>query len=259
MPIKIGGDPEFFLKDKHGNLISAIGVLKGSKHRPQQTKHGAIHRDNVLAEVNFNPAETADEFVQNIRDVLSDLDELINPHGLVYVVESSHVMPDEQLHHWEAGVFGCEGDFDAWGVDTIMGDIAGQAGNLRTAGGHVHLGLDNGADPMAVARACDVVLGLWSVQYDQDSRRRSIYGQAGKHRIKPYGVEYRTLSNFWLRDEQLMRDVFDQALHAAENSGGILNAVETIGSDTKYLIKSAINNSDVNMANELYHSIMKEA
>jgi hypothetical protein len=52
--------------------------------------------------------------------------------------------------------------------------------------------------------ALDAFVGLPSVAWDQQQGRREHYGLAGLYRKKTYGddiggVEYRTLSNFWLK------------------------------------------------------------
>jgi hypothetical protein len=54
----------------------------------------------------------------------------------------------------------------------------------------------------------DATLGLWSVTVDKDTRRRELYGKAGSIRFKPYGLEYRTLSNFWLASTQYQGMVY---------------------------------------------------
>ena len=50
----------------------------------------------------------------------------------------------------------------------------------------------------------DFFLGLPSLFYDDDVRRRSMYGKAGCYRPKSYGVEYRTLSYAWLMSKERM-------------------------------------------------------
>jgi len=58
----------------------------------------------------------------------------------------------------------------------------------------------------------DFFLGLGSLFYDDDIERREMYGKAGCIRYKPYGVEYRTLSNAWLKDEVRMRWAYRNAV-----------------------------------------------
>ncbi|MOA35237.1 hypothetical protein D3C78_1566850 [compost metagenome] len=58
------------------------------------------------------------------------------------------------------------------------------------------------------AKQLDYYLGLGSLLYDPDVKRRTMYGAAGAFRPKPYGVEYRVLSNAWLKSEELMGWVY---------------------------------------------------
>src|SRR5690606_35384053 len=91
---------------------------------------------------------------------------------------------------------------------------------MRTASGHVHIGWDETCsltggrkhmrEAARVARQMDFYLALPSLFYDEDIRRRSMYGKAGCMRVKPYGMEYRTLSNKWLSKDSLVKWVFNQ-------------------------------------------------
>jgi hypothetical protein len=77
-------------------------------------------------------------------------------------------------------------------------------------------------------------LGLWSVINDPDTRRRQLYGKAGAIRFKPYGIEYRTLSNFWLADPKLIEKVWDMTAFAiAQPDSKILNVEEIINTGDK--------------------------
>jgi hypothetical protein len=59
----------------------------------------------------------------------------------------------------------------------------------------------------------DLFLGSTSVLMDHDPTslaRKKLYGGAGNHRWCPaYGVEYRTLSNFWLRSPSMVRLMYN--------------------------------------------------
>jgi hypothetical protein len=49
---------------------------------------------------------------------------------------------------------------------------------------------------------------------DFDDRRRQLYGKAGAYRPKPYGMEYRVLSNVWLKNKSLQRWVYRNTMRA---------------------------------------------
>jgi len=46
----------------------------------------------------------------------------------------------------------------------------------------------------------DVYVGLKCVALDNQPIRRTKYGHAGRYRPTDYGIEWRTLSNFWIFD-----------------------------------------------------------
>ena len=66
----------------------------------------------------------------------------------------------------------------------------------------------------------DWYLGAWSLKMDPDPTRRLLYGKAGACRYKPYGVEYRVLSNFWLTTKERRLQVWNrlnQAIYDMRN------------------------------------------
>lgn len=217
MTITIGSDPEVFLQSNGGEIISAIGRIGGSKDEPVRVTSGALQEDNVLAEFNTDPASTKEQFVGNVKSVMAQLRERVAPDSLAVV--SSHEFTMQQLMRSgrAALMFGCEPDFNAYTGQQNDAPSAMAAKGLRTAGGHVHVGYDT---PSAerneeIGRILDVYLGIPSVLMDQDKLRRSLYGKAGAIRHKPYGVEYRTLSNFWLTHTDLIGWVYDRSVAAA--------------------------------------------
>ena len=97
-----------------------------------------------------------------------------------------------------------------------------------------------------MVKQLDFYLGLPSLFYDNDVDRRAMYGKAGCCRFKPYGVEYRVLSNKWLSDKKLTSWVY-RATMAGANAlmeGNFLPA--TYGD-----IQAIINKSDKTSAMEI--------
>ena len=87
----------------------------------------------------------------------------------------------------------------------------------RSAGGHIHMGISTGdvvrqnGGLKHLVPILDIIVGNTSVMIDRDSRaaeRRQVYGRAGEYRLPSHGLEYRTLSNFWLKDYSLMSFIF---------------------------------------------------
>lgn len=211
---KIGCDAEFFGK-KNGRHVSLIGRVGGTKADPRKTKHGAVQEDNVAAEINTIPASTEDELVSNVAAVIEDLKEIVEPQEIeIDTTSASAMFDDSELEHPDAKRFGCDPDFDAWLAEMreMPTDVPP---NLRTCGGHIHFGykFKDGVNAILdFVKWCDVFLALPAVAAGvEDATRKKLYGQAGTFRVKPYGVEYRTLSNFWLSNPEYVKWVFQQA------------------------------------------------
>lgn len=217
--ILIGADPELFLRNPNsGAFISAHNYVKGTKEEPFLVDKGAVQLDGTAAEFNIDPASNANEFVVNISTVMGQLSEMTKGSG--YVLSASPVADFDPAYFdteipMSSKVLGCNPDYNAWELcpnATPEGDRP-----FRTGSGHVHIGWGSGFDCFdpdhfqkcaEVCRQLDHHLGLYSLLWDGDNRRRELYGKAGAFRPKPYGVEYRVLSNAWLKNELLQRWVY---------------------------------------------------
>jgi len=222
MEILVGCDPEVFVK-QNGVFKSAHGLVKGTKDYPFPVSKGAVQVDGMALEFNINPAKNEDDFCLNVQTVFDELCKMVPG----YEVVATPVAHFDELYMksqpQEALELGCDPDYNAYlGVANERPD-----GNrpMRTASGHVHIGWTNGQyiedhqhreDAFMSAKMMDFYLGLPSLAYDKDVERRGMYGKAGCCRIKPYGVEYRTLSNAWLRSEKLMRQVYRNTVAGME-------------------------------------------
>lgn len=248
--ITIGCDPELFLKDATSDtFVSAIGLVGGTKKQPKPItdKGHCIQEDNVAAEFNIPPCKTAEEMVEHITLVKDHLnDKIAKPNGLTIAVVPSAIFDDNQLNCDAALEFGCDPDSNAWTGETNEIDRQGINPNLRVAGGHVHIGYDNPSKKLSIEliKALDLFLAVPAVLLDKDTRRRQLYGKAGAYRFKKFGVEHRTLSNFWIETPELITWVFNQVHAAVEfvNYGG----VEMITNEEQ--IVEAINTNNAELA-----------
>lgn len=233
----VGADPELFLQTLEGKLKSSVGLIGGTKDNPRPiSKDGhAVQEDNVAVEFNIPPSDSAAKFVSNITHVLSYLERYAAERGLVFSKLPAASFPEEELQTLEAQVFGCEPDFNAYTLEPNPRPFCPDL-NLRSCGGHVHVATD--LDKADVVKAMDIFLGVPSIFLDKDVKRRGLYGKSGAHRPKPYGVEYRTLSNFWIWQKPLIEWVYRQTEAAVEfvKGGGEFHHSDTV--------QNAINNSN---------------
>lgn len=224
----IGSDPEFFLATADGQFVNAFdgfatGVIAGTKKAPEKTSYGAIQVDGMAIELNTKPTADPEQFSRMLQaglaDAMARFKARVN-EGSVQAFDMDYLC--EQAP--EAIDLGCDPDFNAW-----RGGEANPRPEVltpyRTAGGHIHVGWNLG-DMMAyskphwdeccsMVRHLDYALGLWSLPLDtKGALRRKLYGNAGAFRPKPYGVEYRVLSNFWLMKPALQKEVATRTLLA---------------------------------------------
>lgn len=217
--LMIGSDPELFLEDANGKVISAIGKIGGTKKRPKPVKvlgkGFAVQEDNVLLEYNTPAAKTRNAWESYHRDMLTYLREMVGGIGLALSNKASHSMDADQLQDKRAHIFGCDPDFDAWKLQWNKAPKC-EDPNLRSAGGHIHLAYENPnyKDSVKIARLCDLFIGAPLKVVDPDKRRAELYGRPGAIRFKPYGLEYRTPSNYWTLNNDNINRVYDAAQYA---------------------------------------------
>lgn len=253
----LGLDVELMITDGK-RLVSAIPLFSGTKEEPQKLKLGMVSHDNVNVEFGADPASSEKEWTRNIKQVLAQVHKMLPPkHSLL--VQASAIFPDDQLDNPIAQQFGCSVDFDAY--DVAQNDPPNTKKNpkLRSAGGHIHIGLDSIIDDVekicGMTKAMDLFVGVPSILLDKDptsERRRQLYGRAGCHRPKPYGVEYRTLGNFWVESERMAKLIYNlsiEAVDAFENG-------HTKGID-EAKIRRVINSGDKKVAAEIVNGLVK--
>ena len=214
--ITLGADPEIFIENDV-EIVSAEGLTEGgSKHfpRPISEVGHAIQEDGIMFEYNIPPSATEEEWVENHKFCLDYLEILANANGYkLSNVVSAEINP-RYLQTPQATTFGCEPDFNAWTKQINPRPLASDW-QLRSAGGHIHIGTKE--DPIEVIRAMDLFVGVPSIIKDPGGeRRRELYGMPGAYRIKPFGCEYRVLSNFWIFSRELVEWVYNQTAKAID-------------------------------------------
>jgi hypothetical protein len=216
----LGADPEFFVKDKiTGKIKSAVGLVGGTKESPKRLidSYGDyigvgfyVLEDNVAIEYNIDPAHIADNFKHHIAISNQTIkDTILRTKNLEISTKASHIFDDDELESSAAWIFGCEPDYNAYkSTIKLVKNPKPVAKNkkLRSVGGHIHVSHIEALklNPIKFVKKMDLFLGVPSILLDNSEgskERRELYGKAGSFRLKPYGIEYRTLSNFWIWED----------------------------------------------------------
>lgn len=240
--MRLGSDPEIFLVNQQGKHIAINGYINAGKENPLQIPDMpsgfTLQEDNVALEYGIPPAATSKEFVEYIQSVM-DVSKRWLPADVTFSKLSCTVFEDDQLQHPGSRIFGCEPDYNAYTKKPNPKPHPSHRG-MRSAGGHIHV--ETKEHILKVVKAMDLFLAVPSVLMDDGIERKQLYGKAGAFRPKSYGVEYRTLSNFWIFKPELIDWVWRNTERALAN----LNQAAT----TSY-VEECINNNDVKMAQAL--------
>ena len=213
----VGADPEMFIIDNRTKeVVSSIGLIPGEKGDPWKDESWpegfGIEIDNILAEFNIPPVKTKEDFINNLNFMKSEIDKFVKKQddNLGILCTASKMVSEDQLQHPIAKLFGCSVDYNAY-KEGPNPKPKGESTNLRSAGFHIHLGYanKNTETSLEIIKNMDVFLGLPSVIFDRDRKRRSLYGKAGCFRLTPYGLEYRVLSSKMYSTDALMSLVWD--------------------------------------------------
>jgi hypothetical protein len=226
--ITIGADPELFLYNQKGLPQPAYQgtkpLIPGTKYEPHKLADGAIQIDGCAIEFNVNPTDNVEEFMGSIDRIIKNLRGRLNAY--ILSIEPTIQFDKEAFDSLpaEAKELGCDPDFNAY-TRTLNATPRIPLG-FRTAAGHIHVGwtkdesiyeprhLIQGFD---LARQLDLALYIPSLLWDgSNSARQKYYGKPGAMRPKPYGMEYRVLSNLWLTHPALIRYVFEMTMWASQ-------------------------------------------
>jgi len=247
----IGSDMELFGMNKDGHHVALCGRIGGSKEAPLQIpefqRGFMIQEDNVSLEFNIPVCHSIEEFVLSFSKMRNKTKEILVKLGLEQSLNSSMSFDKSELVHPNSLIFGCEPDYNAWTMTENQKPFSKDE-TLRTCGGHIHVGTEL---PMIDGvKNMDLFLGVPSVILDSSPssiKRRELYGKAGAMRPKPYGFEYRVLSNYWMFSDKLVSWVYEQTFRSCFGTLHLTPAEEG-------RIQMCINTGDKDLAKDLIKS-----
>lgn len=215
-----GTDPEGFFK-RDGEIIGSEKII--AKEGIDSGGFGRIIRDGVQFELNPKQGISIEDVVYRTAGVMTHLYQMIRKHkGTEISFDGLVEVSQQELDTLSADtrVLGCMPSLNIYGAKSI--DVDAVTYRKRSAGGHIHMGLpgiiynnpDNIDHRQRLVPLMDIFVGNTCVLLDRDpgaAERRENYGRAGEYRLPKHGLEYRTISNFWLRHPALQSLVFNLA------------------------------------------------
>lgn len=233
-----GCDPEFFFRSKKtGRIVGSEKVLpeKGlpvtsiDSYSKREQAYGTNRfvMDGIQAELNVDAFSCRAGFSSTLATSFKALKRHLDKREKqpVNVVFAPVVGRVTELHlsslSEKSRILGCAPSLNVYEKHDINVDPVKY--RYRSLGGHIHMGISSYPYLMAncpqFVEVLDATLGNISVLVDRDTtakNRRKLYGRAGEYRTPKHGLEYRTLSPFWLRSYQLMSMTFGLARLAAQ-------------------------------------------
>jgi len=269
-------------KEKKAEIVAACGRIGGSKGNPRRITAGemaqsiwgsrlqidgrsvgdfAVQEDNVMFEFNIPASSRPEYFANNIHYFVEWLDAVfLAPLGLKFAWMNRYSFPEKALTHPLSKEAGCSPDYCAYNPESSLARSAiqiGQLGNQRFCGGHIHVQYNyNNVPRHVMARFMDVAVTLATLHRDKQGDRRKFYGKAGLYRPTNYGIEYRTLSNFWLtpnaRGDNIPKRIGDAVISLAQTANTNPDALSAFYNKVPWPdVEKCINEEDQTLKKEL--------
>lgn len=259
-----GSDPELFCMN-FDEIVPAFGFLPSKADKKGRY---APFWDGFQAEYEIQAHDCLSLMTDKLARGMAALRGLLKKYIPTAELSLKNVIrvPEEMIQAvpMEYVQFGCKPSFNVYGMKGKCLDNPRDL-KYRLAGGHMHFGewIKTTPDYDQIVRMLDRVVGVWSVgaaQYYDNPIRRQFYGLAGEYRTpeyskdefgKPYklGVEYRTLSNFWLCHPAITQITWEIARAAVSLSADEQARKFWVATDDE--VVECINTGNIVMANAI--------
>lgn len=273
MSINMGCDPEFFLK-LDGEVIGAEKIIPKAGLHYGNSK---IIIDGVQAELNPRPNTCRGLLGNEIAACFRTLEQQIKAKNRKVTCDFSRTVEISKENLMEldekSRKFGCAESQTIYAklkAGLKLNKVDPTEYRTRAAGGHIHLDKVNyhssitralTTDHKRTVAILDLVCANTAVLVDRDDgniERRKMYGRAGEFRLPKHGLEYRTLSNFWLTSSQLFSFAFGMTrlavlIMAQNNHEELYKELTSLVPQSK--VHKAINNNDFDLAMDNFTAI----
>lgn len=274
-----GADPELFLVND-GECIPPASLREdfGFDYDKILLEMGdcRIIEDGAAVEINLEPSNNFDLFWQRIERATEGVIDFAKQFDLN--VDISPAVKFDPKKFWidrdetfrDCVRFGCDEDLDVYSGE-FSREICVETIQERFGGGHLHIEGDFHDVYFYFTQLCDIFIGNTAVSLKRDSstrsaegRRLKYYGQPGKIRLQNYGnnvkgIEYRTPSNFWIKDKEnarLLVTMADAVVNLMENPS---DASQFINNDSllQLAISNINNGNSMNTASKARHLFLR--
>ena len=252
-----GSDPEFFFL-KGGKVIPSTKVITAVDT--------FVKPDGFQGELNPSNNSCREVAGSYIAEALERAVDFASKQGATLGLDVGYIIPDDVWKSVPLDIkrFGCSPTTNVH--EKKFKRVTGLREKFRAGAGHIHVGFNRAYDKFIddIVVIMDIVAGNTCVLIDRDvnnSRRRVMYGRAGEYRQKPYGLEYRVLSNFWLKhyvlwsmSSALVRNAFSIAIKPELRK-------ELLSRMSMTKVRKAINDNDKELALEnflIYRDFLRD-
>lgn len=259
----MGCDPELFL-ESGGEILGAEKVIpkEGLPNSYSLTiQEAGIVLDGVQVELHPSPHMCRAFMANELKTLMQTLKETSAFKGFSVSFSSVVKLKKKEMDSLsdESKRLGCTPSKNVYKPGATVRRRKGYL--TRSAAGHIHLSLPqefigNEVWIKELVTLMDILVGIPAVLIDRDplaAERRKTYGRAGEFRMPPHGVEYRTLSNFWLRAYPLMSLMFAQVRMALSIKHRPTLTTRLLNSVDLPTVEHAINLNDLDLAKQCYY------
>ena len=245
-----------------------------SKHPVYFDRYGvSIIEDGVAFEFIIPSTRDYSVMFDNIQYALGQLNYVLSPYDYAIAIEPTlnyeiEKFLDKDDDYQMCLMFGCDPDKDAILPDYVCKVIDALRHPYRYFGGHFQIGCSDPRGRRLIQthyepfiKLCSIFIGnsvmARSTFTELEQIRAQLYGQPGRYRIQPWGIEYRTPSNSWITNRWTMAKMFKGAqiafklLQSPKEGKAMIN---------EYLPSTitALANADAQMSKDILGSMVGE-